>query len=406
VPDVVDRLTVRAALDLVAGGAEVGPLVGRPLLVVTLDGADPADLGRLDGLVAHLPCVVAGVAEGPVPGAGGGLDVLLSGADEDPGRPWRWCPGGPEGLDAAVADLAAAVERSPGAAVVLVQLLRLGRDRSLDEALTAESLAYATLQAGPEHRAWLASRPSPSPDTRAGAGGAADADAVAPGVPGVSGVSDALGVPHAPGVPGVSGVSGVPDAVADASGVPDAVAVDRTGDTLWVTLRRPHVRNAVDTVVRDGLVAAFGLAAADPSIARVEWRGEGPDFCSGGDLGEFGTTPDPATAHLVRSTRSPARVLARATATARVEARVQGACIGAGVELAALAHHVVADPGARFRLPELAMGLVPGAGGTATIPRRIGPQLTAWMALTGTAVDAATAHRWGLADEIVALDPD
>ena len=52
------------------------------------------------------------------------------------------------------------------------------------------------------------------------------------------------------------------------------------------------------------------------------------------------------------------------------------------------------------------LGRPVGAGGTATIPRRIGPQLTAWMALTGTAVDAATAHRWGLADEIVALDPD
>ena len=79
---------------------------------------------------------------------------------------------------------------------------------------------------------------------------------------------------------------------------------------------------------------------------------------------------------------------------------MQGACIGAGLELAALAHRVVAAPDARFRLPEVAMGLVPGAGGTATIPGRIGPQLTAWLALTGATVDAATAHSWGLVDEL------
>jgi len=155
----------------------------------------------------------------------------------------------------------------------------------------------------------------------------------------------------------------------------------------------------VSATLRDELLAAFAVAEATPSLA-VHLFGAGPDFCAGGDLDEFGTTPDPTTAHLVRSTRSPARALARAAARAQVEVHVQGACIGAGLELAALAHRMVADPGASFRLPEVGMGLVPGAGGTATIPRRIGAPLTAWMALTGTAVDVPTALGWGLVDDV------
>jgi enoyl-CoA hydratase/carnithine racemase len=83
-----------------------------------------------------------------------------------------------------------------------------------------------------------------------------------------------------------------------------------------------------------------------------------------------------------------------------VEARVHGACIGAGAELPAFVGRVVAAEGTFFQLPELSMGLVPGAGGTASLPRRIGRQRTAWMALSGERVDVETALRWGLVDEI------
>jgi enoyl-CoA hydratase/carnithine racemase len=85
----------------------------------------------------------------------------------------------------------------------------------------------------------------------------------------------------------------------------------------------------------------------------------------------------------------------------RVRARVHGACVGAGIELPAFAAHVSASADASFRLPEVSMGLVPGAGGTASLTRRIGRQRTAWMALSGEAVDAGTALAWGLVDEIV-----
>jgi enoyl-CoA hydratase/carnithine racemase len=79
---------------------------------------------------------------------------------------------------------------------------------------------------------------------------------------------------------------------------------------------------------------------------------------------------------------------------------VHGACVGAGVELPAFAARVVAREDARFWLPELSMGLVPGAGGTVSLPRRIGRQRTAWLALSGAQLDASTALRWGLVDEI------
>jgi enoyl-CoA hydratase/carnithine racemase len=79
---------------------------------------------------------------------------------------------------------------------------------------------------------------------------------------------------------------------------------------------------------------------------------------------------------------------------------VHGACAGAGVELPAFAGRVIADPGTTFLLPELAMGLIPGAGGTVSLPRRIGRERTAKLALSGEPIDAKTALDWGLVDEL------
>ena len=87
----------------------------------------------------------------------------------------------------------------------------------------------------------------------------------------------------------------------------------------------------------------------------------------------------------------------------RVVAHVHGPCVGAGVELPAFAGRVVARSDTTFLLPEVAMGLVPGAGGTASIPRRVGRHRTAYLALSGRPIDATTALEWGLVD---ALDDD
>ena len=165
--------------------------------------------------------------------------------------------------------------------------------------------------------------------------------------------------------------------------------------------------------MRDGLAEALLFAATDPTIVEVVLTGAGPSFSSGGDLDEFGTFPDPAASHLVRLTRSPARLLARVAD--RVVTHLHGACMGAGIELAAFGHRVEAEPDTLIALPELALGLVPGAGGTVSLPegsaviaprcwpsrhsrstpppRWRGGWSTASSPHTGTAADATSAAR-------------
>ena len=167
---------------------------------------------------------------------------------------------------------------------------------------------------------------------------------------------------------------------------------------MELTLNRPDRANAFVASMRDGVVEALRTAAADPSVEGVILRGAGDSFCSGGDLAEFGSAPDPAVGHATRVTRSPAWWVDHLAADVRVH--LHGHCIGAGIEVPAFAGTVLAASDTRIRLPEVAMGLVPGAGGTVSIPRRIGRHRTAWLAVTGTEIDAATALQWGLVDRI------
>lgn len=253
-------------------------------------------------------------------------------------------------VDAAVDDdaLGAIVETvraAPLAACCLALHLRAAPRRSVGEGLAAESALYSTLLAGPEHAAWRAATPR-----------------------------RARPAPRGP-----------------------SVHVARHGAELAVALARPEVRNALSARMRDELVEALAVALADPEL-RVTLNGEGPDFCAGGDLDEFGTAPDPATAHVVRLERSLGALLARLAD--RTTARIHGACYGSGIELPAFAGHVVADPDTTIALPELGMGLIPGAGGTVSLPARIGRHATARLALARRPIDAATALAWGLVDEI------
>lgn len=215
------------------------------------------------------------------------------------------------------------------------------------EALAVESLAYSTLLAGPEFAHWLAGRVRRPVPTCA-----------------------------------------------------EPVLVVRLEDELHVTLNRPERRNAFGAAVRDGLLDALAVAGADPSVTRVRLDGAGPAFCAGGDLDEFGTADDPATAHRVRMQRSAGLAVHRLAD--RVHPVLHGACIGAGIEVPAFADHVVARAGTSFRLPELTMGLIPGAGGTVSISRRIGRTRFEEWVRSGESVDAATALDWGLVDEVVA----
>jgi hypothetical protein len=318
----------------------------RPLLAVDLDEA--ADHATIEAAAtaarAALPLLV-GVASRPLTY---GLQPLLGGLTMTlvPGSaPARECVA-VDDTAAALHRLSAAVAAHPRAAVVLGRVLRQSEYTATADGLAGEAAAYSMLLAGPELRAWLVERGAPR-----------DAgDAAAP-----------------------------------------RVRAERDGAELRVVLTRAHRRNSMDWRLREALVDALHIAIADPLVT-VELTGDGPDFCSGGDLDEFGSAADVTAAYLVRLERHPGWLLDRLRD--RVRVRLHGACIGAGIEMPAFAGHVACEPGTYFALPEVGMGLIPGAGGTLSIPRRIGRWRTAWMALTGGRVDAATAVNWGLVDEM------
>jgi enoyl-CoA hydratase len=241
------------------------------------------------------------------------------------------------------------ITRAPRAAAVAIQLLRSLDGLPSDRALQFESICYGLLQGSAEHEAWLATR---VPQRRAPGG---------------------------------------------------RVIVERRDSVLHVMLERAQARNAIDRPMRDQLFEAFTLAALDPEVRSIKLRAVGAAFSVGADLEEFGTTRDPATAHLIRSRTLPA--LALAGRAGILDVHVQGACVGAGLEIAAFAGRLTATPDAWFQLPELSMGLIPGAGGCVCVPRRIGRQRTALMILSGRRINARTALRWGLIDAIEGAPP-
>ena len=235
--------------------------------------------------------------------------------------------------------------RTPRAAAVAIQLLRSLEGLPWERALALESFCYGLLQGSAEHQAWLASQVPPKHPAPVG-----------------------------------------------------RLVVERRDSVLHMMLDRPQARNTIDRILRDQLVEAFTVAALDPEVRSMKLRAVGPTFSVGGDLEEFGTTRDPAMAHLIRSRTLPA--LALAPRAGILDVHVQGACVGSGLEIAAFAGRLTATPDAWFQLPELSMGLIPGAGGCVSVPHRIGRQRAGLMILSGKRINAATALRWGLIDAI------
>ena len=290
---------------------------GVPAVPVAV-GDDPAD--DVGAALAELPVVSIAVGSG-----GESWDLVI----DDPGP-------AVEGVRA-----------SPRASVVAAQTLRRGAGLGLRGALVVESLAYATLQAGPEHARWLQQRGRRSRrDT---------------GQPRIEVIDD--------------------------------------GTAVTVTLNRPRLFNLYDSAMRDELVDVLKALQAGPDDRPVVLTGAGGSFCAGGDPAEFGTAEDPTAAHLIRSRANAAPWLA--AVAHRTTALIDGSCVGAGVELAAFCATVTATERGRFQLPELSMGLIPGAGGTVSIPARIGRQRTLEWLLTNAELDAATALDWGLVDKLV-----
>ena len=257
-----------------------------------------------------------------------------------------------EGLDIALAnesEIARVYQRIcayPQASAVLTQTTRLTSLLPMSSALIVESLAYATLQGGEAFSDWLREHSRPSkPDP-----------------------TDA------------------------------PVSLKRAGSALHITLCSPSTRNALSVAMRDGLSEAFALVAMDTTIESAIVSAEGPCFSAGGDLTEFGSCTDVSQAHQIRQLQMPAGFIV--DHVDRYTFKLHGACIGAGIELPAFAKHVMAHPNTHFRLPEVEMGLIPGAGGCVSIPKRIGRHRANLLALTGEPLTAAQALDWGLIDVI------
>ena len=242
------------------------------------------------------------------------------------------------------------VDRCPQAALATVLLLRGVGSRSIEESLIAESTTYSLLQSGTEFAQWKNQRVNKTPEINEEA----------------------------------------------------AVLSERIDEHLIITLNRPERRNAYSSQMRSAFAEILHVALADVSVQMVTIRGAGSNFSSGGDLDEFGSFADPVVAHISRLTSSVGASLnaLRERLGQQLRCELHGENFGAGVELAAFAGWVVATQETRLCLPEIALGLVPGAGGTASLPRRMGRQRTAWLALTGRAIDAHRAFEWGLIDEI------
>lgn len=181
---------------------------------------------------------------------------------------------------------------------------------------------------------------------------------------------------------------------------PPPVLLERDGPILTLTLNRPEVLNAYDRSMRDHVYEALGLAAEDASIRVLVVRGAGRAFSSGGDLGEFGTAPSPVRAREVRQVRDVWGRWARLPCISI--AAVHGIAAGGGLEMALLCDQIVCTTDARFGLPETALGLIPGVGGTQTLPRAIGLGRAASMLLAGEWVTGTEAARVGLALQAVA----
>ena len=272
------------------------------------------------------------------------FDIGLS-VDPAAPKPWVGCP--PSSFAATCAALEAAIARQALAAGVAAQVLRMTLALPFEEALILESFAYSMLLGSEGFKTWRAERPVRRRQ-----------DDAAP-----------------------------------------RVSLTRENGGLTITLARPKLRNAVDRRMRDELADALDFALVDPDQDPVRLIGEGSAFCAGGDLDSFGEAADPGQAHAIRLEQSAtARVLALG---ARITATLHGACVGAGIEIPAAAHRVIALPDTHFQLPEVSMGLIPGAGGTASITRRIGRHRACYMAVSGATLDARTALAWGLVDAVV-----
>jgi 3-hydroxyacyl-CoA dehydrogenase len=175
----------------------------------------------------------------------------------------------------------------------------------------------------------------------------------------------------------------------------DVVEFEKHGPIAAIALNNPPV-NALGLAVRQGLMRALEKAEADSEIRAIVIFGRGRGFSGGADIREFGALrPEPRLGQIIDRIEASAKP---------VIAAIHGMAMGGGCEVPLGCHYRVAAPDLRMGLPEVKLGLLPGAGGTQRLPRLIGIAVALDMIVGGDAVDAATAKKLGLVDAVIEGD--
>lgn len=173
--------------------------------------------------------------------------------------------------------------------------------------------------------------------------------------------------------------------------VNDVTTYEAKGRIAVVTVDSPPV-NALSNAVRQGIAAAVEKAIADDAVGAVVLICEGRTFFAGADITEFGKP------QVEPSLRGLQKIVENATKP--IVAAIHGTALGGGLELALVAHYRIAVPSAKCGLPEVKLGLLPGAGGTQRLPRVVGVRKALEMVTSGNPISAKEAHAMGLLDAL------
>jgi 3-hydroxyacyl-CoA dehydrogenase len=177
--------------------------------------------------------------------------------------------------------------------------------------------------------------------------------------------------------------------------ITEAVSLEKEGDIGLLWINNPPV-NALGFPVRKGMADGIAMAMKDDGIKAIVVICKGGTFCAGADIREFGKPP--------KEPHLPDVLTVFDECTKPIIAAVHGTAFGGGLETALSSHFRVAVATAQFGLPEVKLGLLPGAGGTQRLPRLIGPEKALPMIATGNPIGAAQALKEGVIDEIVEGD--
>ncbi|MBU0865637.1 MAG: enoyl-CoA hydratase/isomerase family protein, partial [Alphaproteobacteria bacterium] len=176
---------------------------------------------------------------------------------------------------------------------------------------------------------------------------------------------------------------------------PVSVTMEKDGDVAVIIVNNPPV-NALSWHVRQGLEDNFAAALADDSVKAIVLRCAGATFIAGADISEFGKPPRGPDFNAVLNSIE--------AASKPVVAAIHGTALGGGLETALVCHYRIAVPSAKLGVPEVKLGLLPGAGGTQRLPRVVGVEAAATMTSTGDPLPAAKAKELGLVDELAGED--